>query len=75
MKIARSLVVVALLVLVAGCSAGADGTASKDRPRTAVPEGFEHRMAEANGVRLHYVIGGQRRSLHPGKQEVGKTSP
>jgi pimeloyl-ACP methyl ester carboxylesterase len=58
-RIARRLVIVALLVLVAGCSTDADGTASKDRPRTAAPEGFEHRAAAVNGVRLHYVIGGK----------------
>ena len=58
-KIAKWLVVVTLLVLAAGCSTGADGTASKDRPRTAAPEEFEHRAAEVNGVRLHYVIGGK----------------
>ena len=58
-KIAGWLVVVALLVSLAGCSTGADGAASKDRPRTAAPEGFEHRTAEVNGVRLHYVIGGR----------------
>ena len=56
--IARWLVVVALLMLVAGCSAGTEDAASVGRP-SAAPDGFEHRMAEVNGVRLHYVIGGR----------------
>jgi len=52
-------VIVALLVSLTGCSAGTGGTASEDRPSAAVPEEFEHRAAEVNGVRLHYVIGGK----------------
>ena len=58
-KIARWLAAIALLVLLAGCSTGADDAASEDRPGAAAPEGFEHRAAEVNSVRLHYVIGGR----------------
>ncbi|MDQ3361823.1 MAG: hypothetical protein M3534_09180 [Actinomycetota bacterium] len=58
-KIARWLVIVTLLVSLTGCSAGTDDTASEDRPSAAAPEGFEHRTAKVNGVRLHYVIGGK----------------
>jgi pimeloyl-ACP methyl ester carboxylesterase len=52
---AGRLVFLVVLALLAGCSAGTD-----ERPNTvAAPEGFEHRVAEANGVRLHYVTGGK----------------
>ena len=58
-EIARWLAAVALLVLAAGCSGDTEDTASRDRSRVATPDGFEHRMAEVNGVRLHYVVGGK----------------
>lgn len=56
---AGRLVFFVLLALLTGCSAGTDGTAHEDRPGVAAPKGFEHRTAEANGVRLRYVIGGK----------------
>lgn len=57
MVIAGRLVYLVLLVVLVGCSAGTGSDGG--RPQAAAPEGFEHRFAEVNGVRLHYVIGGR----------------
>ncbi len=52
----------ALLLILLGCSADTKdpaGAASDDPVAAEIDGGFEHRTADVNGVRLHYVIGGR----------------
>ena len=53
--------VVTLLVLSVGCSNDAGGTAPNGQFRgtAAFDSGFDHRTADVNGARTHYVIGGR----------------